>query len=59
VLAAIDDGRLPERRLQSWRKLQREAAWMESRRDARIRAERQRAWKQMSREMRRSGRNRP
>jgi putative ribosome biogenesis GTPase RsgA len=30
VLAALESGELPERRLVSWRKLQREAAWMAS-----------------------------
>ena len=59
VLAAVDDGRLSERRLQSWRKLQREAAWMASRNDARLRAERARQWKLLSAEVRRSGRIRP
>ncbi len=59
VLAAMDDGTLPERRLKSWRKLQREAAWIASRSDARLRQERGLAWKRIHREMRRSGRIRP
>ncbi|MEV4563689.1 ribosome small subunit-dependent GTPase A [Nonomuraea sp. NPDC049419] len=59
VLAALERGDLPERRLQSWRKLQREAAWMASRTDARLRKEQQNKWKIIHKEMRRSGRNRP
>ncbi|MFI6292240.1 ribosome small subunit-dependent GTPase A [Nonomuraea sp. NPDC050790] len=59
VLAAVESGELPERRLTSWRKLQREAAWMASRTDARLRKEQQNKWKIIHKEMRRSGRNRP
>jgi ribosome biogenesis GTPase / thiamine phosphate phosphatase len=59
ILAALADGTLPQRRLDSWRKLQREAAWIAARGDARLRAERDRAWKRISREVRRSGRIRP
>ena len=59
VLAAIDAGTLPERRLESWRKLQREAIWMASRTDARLRAEQSRKWRAVHQEMRRSGRARP
>ncbi|GAA2311065.1 ribosome small subunit-dependent GTPase A [Nonomuraea roseoviolacea subsp. roseoviolacea] len=59
VLAAVESGDLPERRLQSWRKLQREAAWMAGRTDARLRKEQQNRWKIIHKEMRRSGRSRP
>ncbi|GHH64529.1 putative ribosome biogenesis GTPase RsgA [Streptosporangium violaceochromogenes] len=59
VLAAVEDGSLPERRLESWRKLRREALWMASRSDARLRKELQNKWKIIHKEMRRSGRNRP
>ncbi|SEG33290.1 ribosome biogenesis GTPase [Nonomuraea solani] len=59
VLEALESGRLPERRLVSWRKLQREAQWMASRTDARLRKEQQNKWKIIHKEMRRSGRNRP
>jgi ribosome biogenesis GTPase len=59
VLAAVADGTLSERRLESWRKLGREAEWIASRTDARLRQERQRHWKQIHREMRRSGTSRP
>jgi ribosome biogenesis GTPase len=53
VLAAVDSGDLPERRLASWRKLVREAEWMASRTDARLRAERQRRSKLIHRQARR------
>lgn len=59
VIAAIEDGTLAERRLESWNKLQREAAWMASRSDARLRKELQNKWKVISKEMRKQGRNRP
>ncbi|MET9242047.1 ribosome small subunit-dependent GTPase A [Nonomuraea sp. NPDC003709] len=59
VLAALETGELPERRLDSWRKLQREAAWMASRTDARLRKEQLNKWKLITKEMRRSGRGRP
>ena len=52
VTEAVASGELPERRLASWRKLQREAAWMASRTDARLRAEQTRHWKVMSKAMR-------
>lgn len=59
VLAAMESGELPERRLDSWRKLQREALWMATRTDARLRKEQQNKWKIIHKEMRRSGHNRP
>ncbi|MEU4830849.1 ribosome small subunit-dependent GTPase A [Streptosporangium sp. NPDC023615] len=59
VIAAIEDGTLPERRLESWNKLQREAAWMASRSDARLRKEMHNKWKIITKEMRKAGRNRP
>jgi ribosome biogenesis GTPase len=46
VQQALEDGTLPVRRYESWRKLQREAAWMARRTDARLRAEAKREWKQ-------------
>jgi ribosome biogenesis GTPase len=57
VLAALESGELPERRLASWRKLQREAAWMERRGDARLQAEATRKWKIIHKSVR--GRGRP
>ena len=59
VLDAVDAGRLPQHRLDSWRKLQREARWMASRNDARVLAEERAKWKAIHLEMRRSGRARP
>lgn len=59
VLAAVEEGTLSVARLDRWRKLQREAEWIASRSDARLRAERRRAWKYVHREVRRSGRIRP
>jgi len=53
VLAAIEVGDLPGHRLNDWRKLRREAAWMASRTDARLRSERLREWKVMHRQARR------
>jgi ribosome biogenesis GTPase len=55
VVAAVENGTLPHRRLQSWRKLQREAAWIAARSDARLRQERLAQWKRIHRDVRRSG----
>lgn len=52
VLAALEDGSLAERRLESWRKLQREIAWMAGRKDVRLRQEQLRVWKQCTKENR-------
>jgi ribosome biogenesis GTPase / thiamine phosphate phosphatase len=59
VEAAVDSGELPLRRLESWRHLQREAAWMARRSDARLRAEERRKWSAVSRSLRRDGVVRP
>jgi ribosome biogenesis GTPase len=59
VLAAVDEGQLTQRRLDSWRKLQREARWMASRSDSRLKAEQRRQWKIVTMEYRRSQRVRP
>lgn len=48
VLAALEDGTLPHRRLDSYRKLLRENAWIASRTDQRLRAEMRREWKRRS-----------
>jgi ribosome biogenesis GTPase / thiamine phosphate phosphatase len=53
VLEAVETGELAQRRLDSWRKLQREIEWMAARADARLRAERTRVWKQRTKEHRR------
>jgi len=59
VLEAVADGRLQQRRLDSWHKLQREARWLAMRTDARLRSEARRAWVITHKEVRRSGRIRP
>ncbi|MFJ9852742.1 ribosome small subunit-dependent GTPase A [Streptomyces sp. NPDC101150] len=46
VLAAIENGALPERRLESFRKLRRENLRIVAKTDARVRAEIRRDWKQ-------------
>ncbi len=57
VLEAVAGGALPQRRLDSWRKLQREARWIASRTDARIRAEEARKWRAITKSVK--GRARP
>jgi ribosome biogenesis GTPase / thiamine phosphate phosphatase len=61
VLAAVDAAILPARRLESWRKLRREAQHMAARTDARLRAEELRRWKAVSskKSMRKAGVTRP
>jgi ribosome biogenesis GTPase len=59
VLAAIAAGELPQRRLDSWRKIAREAEWVASRSDARIRRERAERWRRIHLEARRNGQTRP
>lgn len=54
VLAAIDAGNLPERRLASYRKLMREAQHQAARSDARLRAEMTQVWKQRERDYRKA-----
>lgn len=52
VLAAVDAGDLPLRRMESWRKLQREMHRMALRQDARLRQAELAKWKQLTREHR-------
>ena len=52
VQAAIDAGELEPRRLDSWRKLQREMLRMELRQDARLRAAQLARWKQLTKDHR-------
>jgi ribosome biogenesis GTPase len=59
VLEAVTDGVLLERRLTSYRKLQREAAYQARRADARLAAEERAKWKAIHKEMRRSQLPRP
>lgn len=56
VQAALESGELPERRWESYLKLQREARWMAMRHDARLRAEERARWKRVHKEVRASGR---
>ncbi|XRQ15246.1 ribosome small subunit-dependent GTPase A [Actinomadura welshii] len=58
VLAAVQDGTLAPRRLASYRKLERENAWIASRSDARLTAERRGRRKEISRWQRRMYRER-
>ncbi|MEV4310708.1 ribosome small subunit-dependent GTPase A [Actinocrispum sp. NPDC049592] len=59
VIEAIERGDLPQRRLDSYFKLLREAEWVASRTDWRLRQERARQWKTIHKEMRKVYRNRP
>lgn len=57
VQAAVESGELPERRLTSWRKLQREAAYQARRVDARLRAAELAVWKQRTMDHRRAAKD--
>ena len=59
VLAAVDEGELDERRLASWRKLGREAAFQARRTDARLRAQEAAVWKRRHMAMRRHNKINP
>lgn len=48
VTEAVDVGAIGVRRLDSWRKLQREAEWMATRSDVRRRAEQKRRWRHVT-----------
>ena len=52
VLAAVADGRLPEERLASWHKLQRELHAAAIRQDRRAQAEQRRQWRNRNKSMR-------
>jgi ribosome biogenesis GTPase len=52
VTAAVAAGSLDEDRLASWRKLQRELAYLARRQDARLRADERRKWARLNREAR-------
>lgn len=52
VLAAVEDGTLDERRLASWRKLGREAAYQARRADARLMAAERAVWRRLHRQRR-------
>ena len=59
VLAAIESGSLPARRLDSYRKLLREAAYQERRGNTRLAAAERARWKSLHKQLRQPGRNRP
>jgi len=50
VAEALVDGTLGLRRFESWQRLQRELRWIASRKDARLRAERLKAWRRRTRD---------
>ena len=52
---ALETGELPERRWESYLKLQREARRMAMRHDARLKAEEKARWKRMTKEYREHG----
>ena len=52
VTAAVADGSLPERRLESWHRLQRELAYQQRRGDARLEAQERARWKAIARQRR-------
>jgi ribosome biogenesis GTPase len=52
VLGAVESGTLALARLDSYRRLQRESAWMANRHDARLRAEARKKWKTRAKEYR-------
>lgn len=56
VRAALDAGELDERRFDSWRRLEREAAYQERRADARLAAAERARWKKITAEHRRGHR---
>ncbi|MFJ2810124.1 ribosome small subunit-dependent GTPase A [Kitasatospora sp. NPDC087271] len=55
VQAALADGTLPQRRMDSYLKLQRENEWIASRSDARLASARAKKWKSLSKSMRAAG----
>jgi len=52
VLAAVEAGLVDEERLASWRKLQRELAYLARKQDVRAQQEERRRWARISREAR-------
>ena len=55
VQAALESGDLTPRRMESWRKLQREIAYEQRRRDARLAAVERDRWKRIHKELRQRG----
>ncbi|MGW0181830.1 ribosome small subunit-dependent GTPase A [Nocardia sp. NPDC003345] len=58
VREAVDAEMISARRLDNYRKLARENAWMEARTDKRLRAEREKVWRGIAKEQRRMYRDR-
>ncbi len=58
VRAAVESGELPRRRVDSYRKLSKENAWMAAWTDKRLQAERRRMWRNITKQTRKQG-NRP
>ncbi|WP_330233932.1 ribosome small subunit-dependent GTPase A [Nocardia sp. NBC_00508] len=58
VRDAIDNGELTQRRLNSYRKLARENEWIQARTDKRLQAERERAWRDITKQHRKMFRER-
>lgn len=54
VRAAVDRGEVAQRRIDSYRKLARENAWMRSRTDKRLQVEREKVWKDITKQQRRA-----
>jgi ribosome biogenesis GTPase len=52
ISAALAAGDLPVRRWESWQRLQREATWAETRTDTRLRAERAKHWRDITKQNR-------
>ncbi|AUY52271.1 ribosome small subunit-dependent GTPase A [Streptomyces sp. CB01881] len=55
VQAALADGTLPQRRMDSYLKLQRESEWIASRSDARLASARLKKWKSITKSVRAAG----
>ncbi|WP_442906781.1 ribosome small subunit-dependent GTPase A [Kitasatospora sp. NBC_01246] len=55
VRAALEDGTLPQRRMDSYLKLQRESEWIASRSDARLASARLKKWKTITKSVRARG----
>ncbi len=55
VAAAVQDGRLTPRRVDSYRKLAREVVWIASRHDARLRSQARRKWRTIAKAQRQRG----
>lgn len=59
IQAALGDGRLDAARIESWRKLQREVAFLERKRDVGLQSVERERWKKVHKEVRRIYKDRP